>query len=249
MYGSFFWVETRCYKSKIMIPKKIFQSHKSFDYIKSNTDLLNAVNSWKKYSPEYEHNFFTDQQCDEFMQKNFKGIVYSCYKKLPLGVMKADLWRYCIIYHYGGIYADADTVLLCNPNEIIKDKNCLIVTPENSVHLCQWVFAAPPKNLLLKNVINMVVQRYQHESDVNKVKQNIVHYITGPGAFTNGIEKYLESNNIQTYSNRIDYYKNNNNNNVMYLSLDIHEKMVSHLFTGSNTKDGWLNNIPDNFKL
>ena len=95
----------------------------------------------------------------------------------------------------------------------------------------------------------MVVQRYQHESDVNKVKQNIVHYITGPGAFTNGIEKYLESNNIQTYSNRIDYYKNNNNNNVMYLSLDIHEKMVSHLFTGSNTKDGWLNNIPDNFKL
>ena len=53
-----------------------------FDYIKSNTDLLNAVNSWKKYSPEYEHNFFTDQQCDEFMQKNFKGIEHYSADKL-----------------------------------------------------------------------------------------------------------------------------------------------------------------------
>ena len=30
--------------------------------------------------------------------------------KLSLKVMKGDLWRYCVVYHYGGIYADADTI-------------------------------------------------------------------------------------------------------------------------------------------
>lgn len=231
-----------------MIPKKIFQTHKSWDYIQSNPDVLNAVNSWKKFKDEFEYNFFSNEECEKFMKENFKGIIYNIYKKLPLSVMKADLWRYCVIYHYGGIYADADTLLLCNPNEIIKDKNCLVVTPENNVHLCQWVFASPPKNPLLKSVIDMAVQRYQYESDTHKMKENLVHYITGPGVFTNGIEKYLKNNNIQTYKNRTEYYKNNNNN-VMYLSLNIHNKMVSHLFTGSNTKDGWLNNIPNDFRL
>ena len=36
---------------------------------------------------------------------------------LPIAVMKADLWRYCVIYKYGGIYADADTVCKINPKE------------------------------------------------------------------------------------------------------------------------------------
>jgi mannosyltransferase OCH1-like enzyme len=231
-----------------MIPKKIFQSHKSFDYVKSDPNLLNAVNSWKKYSPEYSHNFFTDQECDEFMQKNFKGIVYNCYKKLGMGVMKADLWRYCIIYHYGGIYADTDTVLLCNPNDIINNKNNLVIVPENNVHLCQWIFAAPPRNPILKSVIDLSVHRIQSEMDNVSVKKHVVHYLTGPGVFTDGIEKYLKKNNLETYNERNQYI--NYPHNIMHVySHDLHEYMVKHLFTGSTKDDGWLYEKDTKFKV
>ena len=47
--------------------------------------------------------------------KNFPEIK-DAYDSLPIRVMKADLWRYCILYKYGGIYADSDTVLLKYPS-------------------------------------------------------------------------------------------------------------------------------------
>ena len=31
------------------------------------------------------------------------------FTSYPLGVMKADFWRYCIMFVEGGIYSDIDT--------------------------------------------------------------------------------------------------------------------------------------------
>jgi mannosyltransferase OCH1-like enzyme len=31
------------------------------------------------------------------------------FKEYPIGVMRADFWRYAILYIYGGIYLDIDT--------------------------------------------------------------------------------------------------------------------------------------------
>jgi Glycosyltransferase sugar-binding region containing DXD motif len=52
--------------------------------------------------------FHDDAQADAFIKENFNGDVYETYKSFPLGVMRADLWRYVILYYYGGIYADID---------------------------------------------------------------------------------------------------------------------------------------------
>lgn len=222
-----------------MIPRKIFQSHKSIDYINSDDKLLNAVNSWKNCSPEYSYYFYTDQQCDEFMQTNYKGIIYNCYKKLPMNVMKADLWRYCVIYHYGGIYADSDTILLSNINNILDNKKDFVIVPENDVHLCQWIFASSPKNPILKNVIDLSIKNIQCEMDNWSHKKHIVHYMTGPGVFTDGIERYLKINKLQTYSNKMHYI--NYPNDIMHVHpYNFHDIKVKHLFTGSTKSDGWI---------
>jgi len=108
-----------------IIPKKIFQTHKSIEFISRNPKLMNAINSWRKYSKEFEYYFYTDEICEKFMKENFEGEIYDAYKKLPISVMKADLWRYCVVYKYGGIYADADTICLTNPNYLLKNANKL----------------------------------------------------------------------------------------------------------------------------
>ena len=89
------------------------------EYIKSKPEIYKAVQSWQIYT-DYTYHFFTDLECEEFIQTNFDNDVLIAYKKCPLAVMKADLWRYCIIYQNGGIYADTDTVCKINPNFLIK---------------------------------------------------------------------------------------------------------------------------------
>jgi hypothetical protein len=43
------------------------------------------------------------------MKEHFSGDeVYNVYKSFPLNIMRADLWRYAILYFYGGLYADID---------------------------------------------------------------------------------------------------------------------------------------------
>ena len=134
-----------------IFPKNIFQTHKNIEYIKSNNSLNNATESWKNHD-NFNYHFYNDEQCSKFMKQienKFPGINKQ-YNRLPLKVMKADLWRYCVIYIYGGIYADTDTVLVDNPLMFININAKLVVVPENDVHMCQWVFSAPKDSPILK---------------------------------------------------------------------------------------------------
>ena len=78
--------------------------------------------------------------CDDFMKNNFDDKIYKAYSLLPMGVMKADLWRYCIIYKYGGIYSDTDTVCKINPNIFINNSFLTIAPEKGTNFFCQWKF-------------------------------------------------------------------------------------------------------------
>jgi len=155
--------------------------------------------------------------------------------------MKADLWRYCIVYYYGGIYADADAICLINPSIMLQNAQFVIV-PENNVHLCQWVFAAPKNSPFLKSVIDLSVKRIQ-EWD-GKILDHIIHYLTGPGVFTDGIENYLKSINLPTFPNRSDYvdYQTKVNPILYVFPETFHQKYVKHFYTGGSN-EGWLNQV------
>jgi len=133
-----------------IIPKNIFQTHKSKQYILGKSKILNAVLSWKNFQPEYNYFFYDDQSCDKFMREKMGGNVYRAYCRLPMAVMKADLWRYCIIYYYGGIYADTDTICKVNPHLFINHSLLTIVPEPSHIYLCQWVFSAPKGSPILK---------------------------------------------------------------------------------------------------
>jgi mannosyltransferase OCH1-like enzyme len=223
-------------KKKTYIPKNIYQTHKSMEYIKSKPEIYKAVQSWQIYN-DYNYRFFTDLECEEFIKTNFDRDVLLAYNKCPLAVMKADLWRYCIIYKNGGIYADTDTVCKIHPNFLIKNKCLLAIVPENDdEHLCQWIFAAPPKSPILKYVIDMVVLRILSIPEIKG--EHVIHYLTGPGAFTAGIEKYLNENLKDTYDKKSAYV--NYKDDCLYVlePNHFHKNAIVHLFSGQHF-DGW----------
>jgi len=235
-----------------MIPKNIFQTHKSRQYRVSIPILSNALHSWKR-NKHFKHYFSNDYQCDEFIRIFFPEIK-DVYDRLPMKVMKADLWRYCIIYKYGGIYADTDTVLKVDPLFLTNHNNKeLVVVPEDDVHFCQWVFAAPANSAILKSIIDLSVERIRNTKEIKG--EHIIHYLTGPGVFTDGIIRYfhknkiniknvghLNSHSIDQYDNRNIYqYENNFIDNIFVFNTRIfHRNMVIHIGSG-NWDNGWKN--------
>jgi alpha 1,6-mannosyltransferase len=164
--------------------------------------------------------------------------VYKAYSVLPLPVMKADLWRYCVIYHYGGIYADADTICKVNPNIFLTDA-LLTIVPENKTHLCQWVFSAPAKSPILKTIIELSVERILSKK-IDSDDKHFIHYLTGPGVFTDGIELFLKQNNKPTFANnRINYFKYPDPVLKVFNYHNFHKNIVEHLFAGQDA-DGWI---------
>lgn len=221
-------------------PRVIFQTHKSVEYLKTKPKLVNAISSWNKWSRnnEFKYYFYTNDMCDKFIKNYFDTKTYTAYSKLPIGVMKADLWRYCVIYYYGGIYADVDTICRVNPN-IFLTEALLTIVPENECHLCQWIFSAPKNSPILKSIIDLSVERIL---STDKIKgEHIIHELTGPAVFTDGIIKYLNETNKPTFKNKKLYNNYPDSKILRVFNCDFfHKNIVNHLFTGQDA-DGWIN--------
>jgi hypothetical protein len=53
------------------------------------------------------HYLFNDADCREFIAREYPPDVLMAYDRLIPTAFKADLWRYCVLYKYGGVYLDA----------------------------------------------------------------------------------------------------------------------------------------------
>jgi mannosyltransferase OCH1-like enzyme len=172
---------------KHTIPHKIWQT-----YI--TTELPEQAQKCQETwfdQPGFKYNFMNDSQIDFFIKKHFKTDVYKAFKKLPLGVMKADFWRYCVLYKYGGVYSDIDSVLVKPFAEWgIKNEDKLIIGLEDNIHFCQWTIACVPKHPILWNVIETITEETLEGLDTTD--KHFVHKYTGPGVWTRVIKKALE---------------------------------------------------------
>ena len=85
------------------IPLNLFQTWHSMEL---PTHMNECVESLKQDNPEFKHQLFDDQACRELIRDKFPPDVLHAYNSLYPGAYKADLWRYCVLYVYGGIYLD-----------------------------------------------------------------------------------------------------------------------------------------------
>ncbi len=90
--------------NEIVIPLHIYQTWYTKKelpiHMKKNIELIQIQN------PEFEYHLFDDNECREFIKNHYDKFVLEAFDYLIPGAYKADLWRYCILYKYGGIYLD-----------------------------------------------------------------------------------------------------------------------------------------------
>ena len=85
-----------------MFPKVIYICNKNLDFIKHYSK------NWKILNPDYEIKLYDDNLCNEFLKNEFSQLHSDIFNYIKDGPIKADFWRVCIVYKYGGLYVDAD---------------------------------------------------------------------------------------------------------------------------------------------
>jgi mannosyltransferase OCH1-like enzyme len=143
------------------IPKKIFQTWSTKNISPS---LQQIVDFWKILNPEYEYFLYDNNDCELFIKENFEEKIHNAYCKIIPGAFKADLWRYCVLYKYGGVYADIDTLCLSGIDKFLTDETEFMVPidlntnkAEGQHNLFNTFIASVPENPILLNAIEKIV--------------------------------------------------------------------------------------------
>jgi len=144
------------------IPLNLFntwETHELLPKMKENVEKL------KERNPEFNYYLYDDNECREFIKNNFDESVVNAYDSLIPGAYRADLWRYCILYIYGGVYLD---IKFCTINDFklinLTDKEYFVRDIEKSGHgIYQAFIVAMPGNKKLYNTIQKIVENVKNK--------------------------------------------------------------------------------------
>jgi mannosyltransferase OCH1-like enzyme len=146
-----------------VIPLNLFQTWHSLElpvYMKA------AVAQLKAHNPEFKHHLYDDAMCAAFLLEYFSRDVVEAFHKLVPGAYKADLWRYCILYVYGGIYLDIKfecvgdfKLLQLTDQEYWVSERNLLLDHDRGVY--QGLLVSMPQNPILRKCITQLVENVQ----------------------------------------------------------------------------------------
>lgn len=168
------------------IPHVIHQTSKSRCVVPS---LAAAVQKWKTHLPDYPYYFHDDTAVTTLLslpkfQTTFpllKEIAQFCTR----GAMRADLWRYVLLWEYGGIYSDVDT--FPNATFALPQNVSAYFVLEGDGLLSQYFMAVAPKHPMLYFTIQHVVANLLKSKDPHK---DFAPTLTGPRALHQGFQTY-----------------------------------------------------------
>ncbi|MFM8745607.1 MAG: glycosyltransferase family 32 protein [Aestuariivirga sp.] len=195
------------------IPKHIFQTARSYESLPA--DFRDNIASLRERNPDWTYRFFGDDEMKDFIRQHVSaGDWHEIQNVNPkYGVVLADLFRYLVIYHEGGVYLDikstarrplseaidlnASFILSQWPNKIGERYQGYGLHPElrhvPGGEFQQWNIIAEPRHAFLKAAVKQVLHNIktytpgQFGTDAYGVLR-----VSGPIAYTQAIYPLLD---------------------------------------------------------
>lgn len=115
------------------------------------------IDSFKRHHPGLQHVLYDDNTIRDLLSANFDRGVSAAYERLNPYAYKADLARYCILYHHGGVYSDISYYFvrswLPRNGKLAIFRDFLSSSPWDTSN---GVIAAPPGHKALQKAIDLV---------------------------------------------------------------------------------------------
>lgn len=179
-----------------------------------------SIESFRDRNPELSFLIFDEEATNRYMKTEWsKRPIYDVFSRGLVGQLRADIFRYCIIFERGGYYFDFNksseaplqnlhppdaeamvsyerNVSLFPANSAIRDT---VADPLGSI--VQWGFGFRPQHPALSRVIDRIVELAPYFSGRSfAFPKEAVLALTGPGAFTAAVRSWVEDNGLKGIS-------------------------------------------------
>lgn len=184
-----------------MIEKNIYQT-----YFTKNLpeQVIGVIEKLKNNNPDHHYYFYDDEDVYEFIRQNFDSSIITAFEKLQIGAAKADLWRYLVLYKYGGVYLDIDSSINIPIDRIVDETDKAFFSRErNPVSFLQFCLFVCKGHPILKKTIEAVVTKIHDNTRAE------LDFITGPIVMSGVIEEHYKKlglSRLLWYTD--DYYIN-----------------------------------------
>lgn len=178
-----------------MIPKIVWQTHEcSYDDL---PDLYKENSqTYKDLGWEYRYHSALDRE--SFIAEYFPEYLH-LYLHIGPGIYKSDLWRYLVLYKYGGFYADMDSRLVYDKDtpfdKSIHDPEATFnVVTDPKALFNNYAIICSENNIIMKDIVEAVTSKCQ--SFYNEPYKIFPHarwmVATGPEMYGSIINKHIE---------------------------------------------------------
>ncbi|KAH7013628.1 nucleotide-diphospho-sugar transferase [Ilyonectria destructans] len=187
--------------------------------------------SWTDEHPGFVHEVITDDVAVNLLRLLYASIpeVLEAYNAMPLPVLKADFFRYLILFARGGIYSDIDTFAIQSafkwiPEKVPRETVGLVIGIEadpdrpdwadwysRRIQFCQWTIQSKPGHPVLRDIIGRITNKtlaWKSAGKLEKFQGNDVVEFTGPAVWTDTVMDYLNDGryfDVSASKEKIDY--------------------------------------------
>lgn len=140
------------------VPRKIFQIWEDASLENSPRIIQKALATYRTLNPHYEHFFFGEDDARKYIAEHEPIHVLEAYELLRPLAYKADLWRYIILYHEGGVYADAKSIALAPLDAWLPTRGGVLVNDIRGAGVLNALMAMPPKDPLVRLAIDEIAK-------------------------------------------------------------------------------------------
>lgn len=200
-------------KSEAVIPRKVYQTWETRFIGKTH---YKQIKEFQDINPDFDFILFDKKNRDLYMQDYWGShLISEIYNNAQFGPMKADIFRYCILYERGGVYFDISkgcsvplkTLLAANLDGLLSFESgqssylpsleCMksIQHPEK---LClQWGMGFKKGHIILEKMISNICDYYPfYKGRVFESPKSAILQFTGPGMFTKSVRDVASLNGL-----------------------------------------------------
>lgn len=187
-----------------MIPKIIWQTHECKyedlpDLYKSNSM------TWRNQFSDWKYSYHSAEDREKFIKEYYPEYL-DLYRFIKPGIYKADFWRYLVIYQFGGMYADMDSIYdlsMVNPKRDIDFEKPLNAAWDGFKKYQNAWLLAEEKNPIMKKVIDMLIEGcsnlYNNRDTYSVFPDSMWVHSTGPAMYSKVINQNINDVHVAVF--------------------------------------------------
>lgn len=209
---------SRMWSGLFGIPNIVHQTYSNLQLL--TEPVRQNVNSIKETCKQYgwKYNLYDETRRSDIIRSNFDDTIWKAYSLIrpEYGPCRADLFRYCLMYLYGGVYIDIKSELnpkifsspvFCDPKKHIylshwseQYKGVGETNPNFAPNgeICNWILISKPKQQFWLDLIRSIANEILAPKQTYVGKSGVLR-LTGPICMTHFYHSYPNTSDIYVY--------------------------------------------------